>query len=600
MSVTVTHQGRRAKIALGSAHVAVREVVARAKAHFGLEGSFGLRTTRGRRADVPDAAAWAHTGLSNNCELELVRRAGGGGGAVRVAAAVSHMGSAPRTVSFAVDAGTSLAAVVERLVAEGAAPPDPLRRAPTVRVMRDRFAGEDLGRTLGDLGYGGGAAVRLHVELGALADGAAPPEKRPRDEAAPAVAAAAAARPIVASPTEPSQPAAPQPPAAPPSAPPPPAPSPPLRDPLPDAVAGVAAAGSAGRDCAVVLLKYVEAVLRQPSLPRVRAIRAGNAAFAGRVAPAGGVAVLSALGFHEERRGGEPWLVLCDAGARDAARLTRALDMLRPLAAPGAPAPAFDPFATHRVDLRGGPAGPAAPAESEAERRARELRERAAALEGACAAPDREVRIVSAAAGARAAAARAAAAAPAADDMPRGDAGVVARAAAARERARRQADDAPLTTRAMRDVVALEKTRVYDRCVLRVEFPDRACLTARFHPREPCSAAYAVVAAAVRPGLVFSLFAAPPRRDLPRDGTASLLDLGLVPAARVFVSFAGGHRSSADVLSEASLRRMDCDAAEDAVPESLPVVPGGGCEAAGPLAAGGTGKKRGKPSWLKT
>ena len=152
----------------------------------------------------------------------------------------------------------------------------------------------------------------------------------------------------------------------------------------------------------------------------------------------------------------------------------------------------------------------------------------------------------------------------------------------------------------MRDVAALEKTRVYDRCVLRVEFPDRACLTARFHPREPCSAAYAVVAAAVRPGLVFSLFATPPRRDLPRDGTASLLDLGLVPAARVFISFAGGHSSSADVLSEASLRRMDCDAAEDAVPESLPVVPGGGCEAAGPLAAGGTGKKRGKPSWLKT
>ena len=132
MSVTVTFQGRRGKIALGSAHVAVTAVVARAKAHFGLEGSFGLRTTRGRRADVPDAAAWAHTGLSNNCELELVRRAGGGG-AVRVAAAVSHLGSAPRTVSFTVDAGTSLAAVVERLVAEGAAPPDPLRRAPTVR-----------------------------------------------------------------------------------------------------------------------------------------------------------------------------------------------------------------------------------------------------------------------------------------------------------------------------------------------------------------------------------------------------------------------------------------------------------------------------------
>mgnify|MGYP003328481357 CR=1 FL=1 len=67
------------------------------------------------------------------------------------------------------DAAATLADVVARCAAEGAAPPDPLRRAPTVRVMRDRFAGEDLGRTLGDLGYGGGAAVRscMRGELGA-------------------------------------------------------------------------------------------------------------------------------------------------------------------------------------------------------------------------------------------------------------------------------------------------------------------------------------------------------------------------------------------------------------------------------------------------
>ena len=77
-----------------------------------------------------------------------------------------------------------------------------------------------------------------------------------------------------------------------------------------------------------------------------------------------------------------------------------------------------------------------------------------------------------------------------------------------------------------------------------------------------------------------------------------------MPAARVFISFAGGHRSSADVLSEASLMRMDCDAAVDAVPESLPVataVPGGAPDVSGP-GAGAAGKKKrgGKPSWLKT
>ena len=75
-----------------------------------------------------------------------------------------------------------------------------------------------------------------------------------------------------------------------------------------------------------------------------------------------------------------------------------------------------------------------------------------------------------------------------------------------------------------------------------------------------------------------------------------------MPAARVFISFAGGHSSSADVLSEASLRRMDCDAAEDAVPESLPVVPGAAPDVSG-LGIGAAGKKKrsGKtPSWLKT
>ena len=64
MSVTILHAGRRQKISLSSNHVPVHKIVAEAVAKFGLSdgASYGLRTTRGRRADVDECAAWAHTG----------------------------------------------------------------------------------------------------------------------------------------------------------------------------------------------------------------------------------------------------------------------------------------------------------------------------------------------------------------------------------------------------------------------------------------------------------------------------------------------------------------------------------------------------------
>ena len=102
MSCTVLYQGRRHKISLPSRHAPVHQLISLAKAAFGIEGSFGLRTTRGRRQDVDPGAAWAHTGLPNNCELELVPAKAAAGG-VRVAAAVAHLDSAPRTVNLAAD-----------------------------------------------------------------------------------------------------------------------------------------------------------------------------------------------------------------------------------------------------------------------------------------------------------------------------------------------------------------------------------------------------------------------------------------------------------------------------------------------------------------
>lgn len=93
----------------------------------------------------------------------------------------------------------------------------------------------------------------------------------------------------------------------------------------------------------------------------------------------------------------------------------------------------------------------------------------------------------------------------------------------------------------------------------------------------------------------------PPRVELPRAGGATLLDLGLVPAARVHVEWAAA--PSAVYFSDAALALMDRSDDADAVPAAKPVVPGGGggeAPAAAPAAGGASKQQRkGKPSWLK-
>ena len=45
-------------------------------------------------------------------------------------------------------------------------------------------------------------------------------------------------------------------------------------------------------------------------------------------------------------------------------------------------------------------------------------------------------------------------------------------------------EDAPLTTKALRDLEKAKKEKVYARTIVRVRFPDRVCLQGFFHPRE--------------------------------------------------------------------------------------------------------------------
>ena len=71
---------------------------------------------------MASASTWAHSGISNNAELELVVCAGGGG-AVRVACAVAVGGASFPAIQASVDAATPLADVIRGWASEGKARP---------------------------------------------------------------------------------------------------------------------------------------------------------------------------------------------------------------------------------------------------------------------------------------------------------------------------------------------------------------------------------------------------------------------------------------------------------------------------------------------
>ena len=156
-----------------------------------------------------------------------------------------------------------------------------------------------------------------------------------------------------------------------------------------------------------------------------------------------------------------------------------------------------------------------------------------------------------------------------------------------------------MTTKAMRDIAHLEKLRVYDVAVVKVQFHDRTVLSARFHPREPLAALYAVVRGVLDAphAADFSLFVAPPKRPLDEESRASLLDEGLVPAAKVFVSWARGPPTG-DFLNAASRALVDAEGRDEAFPEAKAVAPEKQARAAAAAKPANAAAKK-KPSWLK-
>jgi len=98
------------------------------------------------------------------------------------------------------------------------------------------------------------------------------------------------------------------------------------------------------------------------------------------------------------------------------------------------------------------------------------------------------------------------------------------------------------TTKAMRDLEKLKKQKIYSHAQLRICFPDGSRIEAKFLPTETISVVKEQVRSAfveeLRQSLDFELYISPPKRTL--DISKSLSDEGLVPAAKIFVSWKDG------------------------------------------------------------
>lgn len=532
-TVFVRYEGRREQIRVESRHTPVHAIVGEACRRFGVTGAFALRSARARKgaANVDSAAAWAHAGLPNNADVDLVR-VEAKTGTVRVACNADG-----RTLTTSADSSLSLADVVRPWLPDGA--------RPVVRILRERFEGAALATSLGSLGYGPGSSVRIVLEVDRgrePAPEATTPMETPMErppKATPEATTMEDAEPVEETKAAPKAP----------------------RTSAVDAAVAVVAASPEPTALAATLRKYAVG-LQTSRDARVRRIALENAALRRVGAP--GRLFLESLGFEE--RGDA--LEMVDEDSSLVAYAVRKLDGI-----------GFDPFQSKRVDLKG---QPRSGAESSIERQVRELKDKEAKMvEGPR--PDRRAQLF------------VKPAAVVADDEPVTDDDVVVRRAAAKRAAERRAkDDGPLTTKAVRDLAALKKKKVFPHVVIKFAFPDGVTLRATFAVWETLQDARAFLADYVALD-DYEIYTSPPRTPLV-DNHAPL---GVfAPAARLYLA-----------LPDAYLKPgITPDAQETAapLPPSLPLAntppANDDVEAPPPKrpSANNRAPKRGGFAWLKT
>lgn len=124
----------------------------------------------------------------------------------------------------------------------------------------------------------------------------------------------------------------------------------------------------------------------------------------------------------------------------------------------------------------------------------------------------------------------------------KGDGALLAAAAKKKIEERKKQAEGGFTTKSMREIERMKKAKVYSHAHLKIYFPDGARVDAKFLPSESIANVKEIILSTFLPEyssvLQFDLFVTPPRRILIE--TKSLKEEGLVPAAKVHVSWKAG------------------------------------------------------------
>lgn len=317
----------------------------------------------------------------------------------------------------------------------------------------------------------------------------------------------------------------------------------------------------------ITILKYIYNILRYPDDAKYRTISTGNKAFQEKIANAKGVSdVLTGVGFTFVDNSNPRSYVLNGSSSEVRSKLEKAethlIDAMNTLQVPddqrplkqiavpirhesSIPVVAFDPYKAAVVRNAPQPYR----GESDVDKRLAIINKRRHDLEGD---PDSVERLTEVC-------------------MPDGsgnfkqvdedidsgeksDSKIVARSIM--NALKKNSDEAPLTTKAIRDLEKAQNEKVYSRTLIRIKFPDRLCLSGYFHPRNTVREVYEWAYSCLSFNVdinskFFELYTSPPRTVLPLD--KSLIDLQLVPAALIHVSWSNQGLEAISNLSSSSI-----------------------------------------------
>jgi hypothetical protein len=388
--------------------------------------------------------------------------------------------------------------------------------------------------------------------------------------------------------------------------------------------------------CIVTLMKILDNILQKPGNDKIRSIRMRNPAFWNKVGERkGGVEYLLACGFElqtpppallsaapSSSASGtdEEFLVLLPP-KEDTTHLIVARHMLLTCATHelhmraeqlpkytppppaqavnrtgNAPSPAaFDPYKGQRYDATGANQGPDANYVSITEQSLQKLQSKQEQLEQRMQQQLQDRNLVAHLPGSNnsSLAALAAASADESSSASKSDASLLASLYSKQAAERAQKQEGGFTTKSMRDLQKIKKQKVYSHVVLIVQFFDGSSLTGKFLPKETIGTVKQVVSECLLTAttttsiadyhlkLKFDLYVTPPRRIL--SDTATLESEGLVPAAKIFVSFqtpplpstntTPGHFLKPHLFSSSGAGAADGSSAAASFPQSRPVVP---------------------------